>query len=307
MNKNTLSHAIDRRNFLKNSLGAAAALGLAGQLRDQAARAATSAGSPAGNIVDVNVNLERWPFRKLYRDEVPHLLEKLRSLGIIEAWAGSFDGLLHKDIASVNARLAESCRRHGQGMLVPFGSVNPTWPEWEEDVRRCHEVFKMPGIRLHPSYHGYDLKEPRFKRLLQMAAERGLVVQLVAVMEDERTQHPLVNAPAINTAPLAELVPAIPKLKLVILNSGRGIRGLSTRWLTETSRVYHDISWLEGSECIGDLFKDNPAAANQTLFGSHAPLFQVESAVLKVRESELTPAQIQGISSVNARKLLPKV
>lgn len=297
----------DRRDFLKHSLGAVAALGLAGQRPMQAAPAVAASVRPSGSIVDVNVTLERWPFRKLPRDEVPALLEKLRRLGIGEAWAGSFDGLLHKDIASVNARLAETCRRDGQGMLIPFGSINPSWPEWEEDIRRCHEVFKMPGVRLHPSYHGYDLKNPRFKRLLQMAAERNLVVQLVAVMEDERTQHPLVNAPAVNTAPLAELVPAIPNLKLVILNSGRGVRGLSTRWLTHTGRVYHDISWLEGSECIADLYKDNAAAAEATLFGSHAPLFQIESAVMKIQESELTTAQSEALRFGNARRLLPKV
>ena len=306
MKNETSPTALDRRDFLKSSLGAAAALGLAAPLATQPARGAQPALAVPGGIVDVNVNLERWPFRSLLRDKTSHLLDKLRSQGVVQAWAGSFDGLLHKDLASVNARLAESCRNNGAGLLVPFGSINPTWTVWEEDIRRCHEEHKMPGIRLHPGFHGYQLTDPRCKRLLELAAERGLVVQLAVIMEDERTQHPLVAAPPVNTTHLLELVRAIPALKLVVLNSGRGMRGDLMKRLAETGRVYFDISWLEGSEAIGDLFHDTPAAVNQLLFGSHAPLFSVESPVMKLKESALTPAQLQAVASGNARRLLAK-
>ena len=117
-------------------------------------------------IVDVNVNLSRWPFRRLPHDETPRLVEKLEQMHVEQAWVGSFDGLLHKDIAGVNARLVDDCRRYGKGILVPFGSVNPTLPAWQDDLRRCRAG------------------DPVLAELLSLAEARGLIVQVALKMED---------------------------------------------------------------------------------------------------------------------------
>ena len=157
-------------------------------------------------FIDTNTYIGQWPFRRTPEDTVDALLAKLSHYGVEQAWTGSFEGILHKDIAGVNERLVEACRQHDNGILIPFGSVNPVLPQWEEDLRRCAEAHGMKGIRLHPNYHGYTLDDRRFKALLEQAAAAKLVVQLVVTMEDERMMHPLMQVPHVDVAPLAEVV-----------------------------------------------------------------------------------------------------
>jgi predicted TIM-barrel fold metal-dependent hydrolase len=255
-------------------------------------------------IVDTNVYLSRWPFRRLPGDEAPELVARLRKRNVTQAWAGSFDGILHKDIGGVNARLAADCRTHGAGLLAPFGSVNPMLPGWQEDVRRCAKDYGMPGIRLHPNYHGYGLKDAAFSELLRLAAGYQLIVQLVVSMEDERTQHPLLQVAAVDVSALPELVKSGPAVRVVLLNWGRALRGQRLQSLADAGAVYFDISMVEGIEGIARLAERLPP--ERIVFGSNSPLFYFESALLKVEESGLADDRKTSILEGNARQILAR-
>jgi predicted TIM-barrel fold metal-dependent hydrolase len=293
-----------RREFIRTTTVVAAVT--AGGLVPGAVEAAdvhAAVGSAGrGKLIDTNVSLSRWPCRRLPLDETPALVTRLRSQGVKQAWAGSFDGLLHKDIASVNARLAEDCHKHGRGLLVPFGSVNPRLPDWDDDLRRCHEEHKMPGVRLHPNYHGYKLEEPAFAKLLDVARERGLIVQLVVTVEDERMQHPLMRAAHVDVAPLLGLLASRSDLRIVLLNWSRGVASALLTKLSVAGQVYFDIAMLEGVGGVANLLKQVPT--DRVVFGSHAPFFYLESAVLKLKESVLSEPQLASIRTDNARRLL---
>jgi predicted TIM-barrel fold metal-dependent hydrolase len=261
-----------------------------------------SSRSARNGLIDLNVTLSRWPFRHLPLDETPRLVTRLRRYGVSSACAGSFDSLLHKDIGQVNAHLAEECLRHGRGLLVPFGSVNPQLPDWEEELRRCHEQFHMPGLRLYPNYHGYSLDDPRVTKLLDLAQARGLTVQLALAMEDERTQHPLVRVPQVNAIPLLTLLTARPQVRIVLLNWFRAVNGELLPKLARAGQVYFDVATVEGVGGISNLLKQVPV--NRVVFGSHAPFFYFESALLKLKESTLNDQELSAIRSANAQRLL---
>ncbi|MEO8125475.1 MAG: amidohydrolase family protein [Bryobacteraceae bacterium] len=250
-------------------------------------------------ILDTHAYLSRWPFRRLAGDEPAEFVAAMRKQGVAQAWVGSFDALLHKDLGGVNARLAADCRTHGAGLLVPFGSVNPVLPDWQEDVRRCREQHRMPGIRLHPNYHGYTLADPRFSDVLRLAARFGLIVQLVVTMEDERTQHPLLQVSSVELGPLAKVVSGIPALRLVVVNQSKDA---PVQEIAAAGQVYFDFAMVERLRGVATLARlVSPA---RVVFGSHFPLFYFESATLKMREAGLSEGDSRAISEGNARRLL---
>lgn len=254
--------------------------------------------------IDVNVHLSRWPTRRLPHDTTPQLVSKLKSLGVTKAWAGSFDAILHRDVAAVNQRLADDCREGGADFLVPFGTVNPMLPDWREDLRRCVEVHRMPGIRLYPNYHQYALTDPLCRELLDLCGQRGRLVQIAVALEDERTQHPLLKMPAVDVRPLPDLLKQLPRVQVVLLNALRSVRVDDLPTYCESGRLSVEVATLEGAAGIDKLLRS--VSHERILFGTHFPFFYAESAVLKLRESELAGVQREAILFRNAQALMEK-
>src|SRR4030095_6558246 len=246
---------VDRRSFLKKSLLSAAAVSFAVRhpLAAQSAgrNVAVRTSSKAPGIIDTNVNLFDWPFRALKYRDTKALVAKLKKHRIIEAWAGSFEALLSKDMSGVNARLAAECRKHGPDFLIPFGSVNLAWPDWEEDVRRCHEVHKMPGLRIYPGYQPFDLDHPGMESLVRMTSERRLILQVVFGMEDPRVYHPIINVGPVSFGPLLRAVQSTPNAKVQLLHFAEPSRGDALSQFMTKPNTFIDILRLDGNGATG--------------------------------------------------------
>jgi uncharacterized protein len=140
--------------------------------------------------------------------------------------------------------------------------------------------------------------------LFDRAADRRLIVQLVVRMDDVRVQHPLMQIPDVDTGPLAGIVAARPALRVLVLNGLATLRGNDLKRLAAEPRIGFDIAMKEGVGGVANLLREVPLP--QVFFGSHAPLFAVESAWLKMHESDLDEEHRRAIESVNAQRLLQR-
>jgi predicted TIM-barrel fold metal-dependent hydrolase len=278
-----------RRGFLATSAGVAVT-----HLALPARHVVGAAPRTAVEIIDTHAYLGHWPFRQTAGNTPAETIAALRRGNVVQGWAGTFEGLLHKDVSGANARLAEACRREGEGLLAPFGSVNPTLPDWEEDVRRCHEAFKMSGIRLHPNYHGYTLDDERFVRLLSLAAQRKLIVQLVAALDDEVHAYLRLPSMQVDLRPLAAVVKRFPESRLTLHSRSRRFDADRVGALVMATNVYFDAS------AIAD---PGGAPADRMVLGSSWPLGTIESAVDRAFDAAATDAEARAIGYETAHRL----
>src|SRR5439155_8571989 len=128
--------------------------------------------------------------------------------------------------------------------------------------------------------------------------------QLAMLMEDERMMHPLMRVPVVDIAPLAGVLRDIPEARLVLLNALGKMHGELLR-VVKAGNVYVEISALEGVGGVSKLLRE--LSLDRVLFGSHSPFFYFESALLKLKESPLSPPELKAIRSENAKRLMASI
>lgn len=271
-----------RRDLFKGTLATAAL-----------ARGVAHAEDDFPGICDTNVNLFPWPFRRLPLDETGKLVAKLRSLGITLAFAGSFEGLFHRDLGAANDRLIAECARFPE--LVPAVSIHPARPGWQRDLDAVKSV-----VRLHPGYHGYGLDHPGFGELLATAADRGWLVQLCVAIEDARTQPELMRVPEVDLGPLPAAMAKSPEAKVQLLNWKA--RGTLTNALKAIPHLSLDTALLDGTDAVATLVET--FGPDRVLFGSHAPFLIPEAALVRVHEAALDAAPLTTLLRGNADRWL---
>lgn len=299
---------MNRRRFLQQAIGTAAVISAA--RTPVTALAAPAGGVSAGEpptLIDTNIHLFEWPYRRLKYSRTADLVAKLKRHRVSEAWAGSFEALFTKDVSGTNARLVEECRRH-PGFLRPIGTVNPAWPDWEEDLRRCHDVHRMAGIRLYPAYHGLVMNAPEVVALLKLATARGMFIQIALELEDPRVHHPTLQLQPLDVKTLAAGLAAVPNARVQLLDCTFNLQLPLSQPLLDLPHVAFDVSTLESVGILDRLLNERaggrpgPLPLERVLFGSHAPYFPFEAALLRLFESPLTRAQLDALMSANARR-----
>ncbi len=75
-----------------------------------------------------------------------------------------------------NEELAEAIR--GNPRTLGCALVHPTEPDPVEQVRLAAEVWEMPGIKLMPAIHNYNVDDPIVRPVAEAARHYGLIISI---------------------------------------------------------------------------------------------------------------------------------
>lgn len=80
-----------------------------------------------------------------------------------------------RQVVHVNDASARLNASSGETGLISFGCMHPDFPDWKSELARIAGLG-IKGIKLHPIYQDVDFDDPRYLRVMERAAEVGLIV-----------------------------------------------------------------------------------------------------------------------------------
>ncbi|MBI3946053.1 MAG: amidohydrolase family protein [Armatimonadetes bacterium] len=251
-------------------------------------------------MIDINAYAGPWPFRALPASAPSEVADVLQAAGIARALVSPLEALFFEDPRVANERLA--ARLQPEGTLLLCAVVNPRLANWRPVLTTARESLGARAIKLHPGYHLYELDSPAARECLAAAGEAGLPVIIQLRMQDARAQHPLCRIPDVPAAAALEAARSAPGAQVVLggirfaeaRGQGDAIRALANVWV-DLSQVEYVDGMRQVIQAVG---------SDRLLLGTHAPLFNVRSALLKLDEGLLSDAERAAITRENARRLL---
>ena len=124
--------------------------------------------------------------------------------------------------------------------LIPFLSVDPSQPGWQEELRQGHQDLKMKGIKLLPMYAGYKPNQPELNYLWEYATRNRLPVLVHT------------GTTFVDKAPLEYTLPRLiddvairyPDVKIIMAHLSYPYEGECVATIRKHPNVYADCSAL---------------------------------------------------------------
>lgn len=207
-----------------------------------------------------------------------------------------------------------SIEQNGKDGLIYFGAMHPDAPDWKEQLERLAKN-KIKGIKIHPVYQNVDIDDIRYLRILNRAAELGLIV-LMHAGDDIGFPDVVRCSPKMTANALRQ----VGDIKIILAHMGgwknwKEVAGnlANTSAMLDTAFALGKITPLDDtfSKDFLNLLNESDFIKLVRAFGSHRILFGTDSPWTDQKQSldliknlPLTDDEKNKILGKNAFKLL---
>lgn len=181
-----------------------------------------------------------------------------------------------------DAEVAAYARQHSDE-LIPFLSVDPTQPGWQEELIQGHQDLKMKGIKLLPMYAGFKPNQSELNHLWQYATRHRLPVLL-------HTGTTFVDkAPLDCTFPryIDDVAIQYPEVKIIMAHLSHPYEGECVVTIRKHRNVYADCSALHYRPFQlyhSLMLVEEYGVWDKVLFGSDYPFTTVDASLRGMRK-----------------------
>lgn len=247
---------------------------------------------------DTTCFLGQWPYRLSAAADAGALRAHADRLGLRSLWVSHLASLFGFDTRTGNEAVLAACA--DDPLFRVFATIDPRDATWLDELDEAVDAGAQ-GVRVAPGFHRYDVA--RVRPVLDVCAERGLPMQLIARLDDARVRHPLSPAVDLEVHRLADLVRDSPAHPLLLSGLNRADWVELNRHLGDAAPEWLrlDLWHVNGPTHIADRLGDDP---ERWVFGSAFPVQTPEATALQLAASALPTAALQAITSGNADAML---
>lgn len=223
-------------------------------------------------MIDFNCYVGNWPFHKLRRKSFEDLKEVHRKNNIKLGYVSSIESIFYNDFYESEKDLHNMIKDSGYKQVV---TVNPTMPACTLALKKCIEEFDVCGIRIIPSYHGYNINSEILNPVMDIAREKKLPVFVAARMMDERLTH-MVHPVIQKKEDIQEFLTAYSDVVIVLCHFKLAELKDIEEFMINPN-VFCDVSGIRDNLIEDDVAKK---VINKCVYGSAFPLCPVISSIM---------------------------
>ncbi|MBE6933866.1 MAG: hypothetical protein E7462_02265 [Ruminococcaceae bacterium] len=236
-------------------------------------------------MLDFNCYVGAWPFHPLAVETFGQLQQLHKENGIEGGFVSSIKSIFYRDYFYSEEELHEQLKGSAYRHVL---TVNPQLPACMDIVNYALENWNIAGVRILPSYHGYNLNEPALEPLCAALEKAGLPLFLTVNLEDVRNTYLLIPKPL----PMEQIALWLEKHHgLTVVLCGPSPYDVVQ---IEESILCHPAAFYDPSGMrLGSFPFDNHSDELRTrlLYGSMSGILCLKSSLLHFEKKELTPEQ----------------
>ena len=246
-------------------------------------------------IFDATGFVGKWPFRKLGKTDISHIMEDHERHGILGGVVSKLESIFYNDPMEGDEELAQVLPSRYK-LAITHSPLLPY---------AVKEITKNPlgavAVRLFPGYHGYNPKDDVVKEFCRAAASVNLVVYIVARMDDVRLDYIFKqNVPSM--VDVAALAQAVPECKFILSGCIVGSLCEQAGIISRCANLYVDTAYANTPPFPFDAIA-KALPIERILYATHYPMICLEGGIVAMKHSNLDEMAKKAILHENSRKL----